>query len=151
MDGWIELYTRWEICHKSVMSSMSYLFFIFTSAQYAALFLVKIGFTHVYNMFGKKLKTFYFLFLLVPWQTLLTQYPVSEAANLGLVAFGPKPNHKNMKITHPVVACSPFKSHQCSFWQTCTWEARLDWQKDSLLTPAVHITTSHLAPFGWMK
>lgn len=55
-----------------------------------------------------KKKLHIYVILQVPWQPLLTQYPVSERVGLRRVAFGPPPNRQSMKITHSAVACGFF-------------------------------------------
>ena len=84
------------------------------------------------NMCEKK-KPYIYVILLVPWQPLLTQYPVSERVSLQHVAFGPSPNRRSMKITHPVMACSSLKAISVpSDEPPHGSEARSDWQDTTL-------------------
>lgn len=92
-------------------------------------------------------KPYIYVILLVPWQPLLTQYPVSERASLQHVAFGPSPTLESMKITHPVMACSSLKAISVPFDKPPHGlEAGPDWQNTTLPTATPDHRTSHLPP-----
>lgn len=72
----------------------------------------------------------------VPWQPSLTQYLVSERVSLQHVSFGPPPNPKSMKMTHPFIACSSLTPS--AFWQTATRLRNQTWLAEHNSAPCYY-------------